>query len=82
MAWLLRDLVDRVDVVGCVDEILHDFSSEREDLLWFLGMEDGGAADFFPEGEKAAAGGGVEVLVPGALEPSNLQVGGDKGIGE
>lgn len=59
-------------------------------MLWFLGMEDGGAADFFPEGEEAAAGGGVEVLVPGALEPVHLQVvtlgeivdGGEEGIGE
>ncbi len=43
-------------------------------MLWFLWMEDGGAADFFPEWEEAAAGGGVEVLVPGALEPVHLQV--------
>ena len=53
-------------------------------------MENGGAANFFPEGEEAAAGGGVEVLVPGALEPVHLQVvtlgeivdGGEEGIGE
>ena len=43
-------------------------------MLWFLGMEDGGAADFFPEGEEAAAGGGVEVLIPGTLEPVHLAV--------
>ena len=59
-------------------------------MLWFLGMEDRGAADFFPEGEEAAAGGGVEVLVPGALEPVHLAVvtlgefvdGGEERIGE
>lgn len=59
-------------------------------MLWFLWMENGGAANFFPEGEEAAAGGGVEVLVPGALEPVHLAVvvlgefvdGGEEGIGE
>lgn len=53
-------------------------------------MEDGCAADFFPEGEEAAAGGGVKVLIPRALEPVHLAVvalveivdGGEKGIGE
>ncbi len=59
-------------------------------MLWFLGMEDGCAADFFPEGEEAAAGGGVKVLIPRALEPVHLAVvalgeivdGGEEGIGE
>lgn len=51
-------------------------ASERKYLLWAGAGEEVGAADFFPEGEEAAAGGGVEVAVPGALDLVDGKIGG------